>query len=175
MGTKKVNNQIDKIFSEHKKKVERAKIIAVNRAARSALAQTVIFIRKAYNIKSTDIKNEIKVTIASIGQSKFKIKVSHKAIGLIKYGAARQTKAGVNATISKGNRQKFKGAFIATVGKGGHTGVFKRVGKPRLPIKELYGPSAMQLMSSDEVEKFINSVFLEKFEKELIAAMKYGK
>jgi hypothetical protein len=30
-------------------------------------------------------------------------------------------------------------------------------------------------MSSDEVEKFINSVFLEKFEKELIAAMKYGK
>lgn len=175
MGSMKVNNQIDKIFKDHIKQVERAKVIAVNRAGRSALAQTVMFIRKAYNIKSSDLKGEIKVSIASRGNSKFKIKVSHKAIGLIKYGAVKQTKAGVSATISKGKRQKFKSGFITTVGKGMHMGVFKRVGKPRLPIKELYGPSAMQLMSSDEVEKFINKIFQDKFETELIAALKYGK
>lgn len=175
MGTIKVNKQIDKVFKNHIKQVERAKIIAVNRAGRSALAQTVSFVRQAYNIKASDLKNEIKIKPAYKGNSKFRLTVTHKALSLMKYGSARQNKSGVNVTVSKGKRQSIKSAFVATVGKGMHVGVFKRVGKPRLPIKELYGPSAMQLMSSQEAIKQIENVFQAKFEKELIAALKYGK
>jgi hypothetical protein len=57
--------------------------------------------------------------------------------------------SGVSA-LRFGTRQKYEGAFIATVG-GQHTGVFRRVGistrksvgawSKNLPIKQLYGPS----------------------------------
>jgi len=174
MGTMKVNAQIDRVFKEHKKNIERAKVIAVNRAAKTAVAQTVMFVRQTYNIKSSDLKNQIKITKASGANSKVKLIVSHKAIALIKFNVRRKSKP-VKATISKGKLDEFPSAFVATVGKGAHVGVFKRKGKDRTPIKELYGPSGMQLISSDEAEKFIEKIFWDRFEKELIAAMKYGK
>ena len=175
MGRIDLTRGISKVFSEHRKKVERAEIVALNRAGRSALAQTVMFIRKAYNIKSSDLKNEIKISTASKGRKRFRLTVTHKGLALVKFGAAKQTKSGVNVTVKRGGRQSFKSAFITEVGKGRHRGVFKRESKARLPIKELYGPSAMQLMSSDEAQKHIEKIFQEKFEIELIRAMQYAK
>lgn len=49
----------------------------------------------------------------------------------------RQVKAGVRVEINRGHPTLIKSAFIATM-KSGHEGVFKRVGKARLPIKELF-------------------------------------
>lgn len=57
---------------------------------------------------------------------------------------------------SHGRRVRDTQAFIATVGRGGHTGVFKRVGASRksrgawsknLPIRELMGPSIAHVFS----------------------------
>ena len=175
MGRINLIGDMKKIISEHKKVVEKAEIIALNRAGASALAQTVMFIRKRYNIKASDLKNEIKVTKAKKSNKKFRLTVSHKALARVKFGAAKQTRKGVNVTIAKGERQSIPSAFITTVGKGYHKGVFKRVSKERLPIKELYGPSAMQLMSSKEAQEHIEKIFQEKFEKELASAIKYAK
>jgi hypothetical protein len=158
-----LTGDIKNVFSEHRKKVERAEIVALNRAGRSALAQTVMFIRKVYKIKSSDLKNEIKISTASKGRKRFRLTVTHKGLALVKFGNAAQTKAGVSVAIKKGARQSFKSAFITEVGKGRHRGVFKREGKKRLPIKELFGPSAMQLMSSDQAAEYINKIFQEKF------------
>lgn len=170
-----LTREIKKVFDEHKKIVDKAEVIALNRAGKSALAQTVIFIRKKYNIKASELKDQIKIIRASKSKKVFRLEVSHKALALVKFGAARQTKKGVNVTVIKGARQSLPSAFITEVGKGRHKGVFKRVGKPRLPIKELYGPSAMQLMSSKEAQAEIERVFNEKFEKELASAIKYAK
>lgn len=170
-----ITREITKVFDEQKKIIEKAEIIALNRAAKSAVAQTVKFIREAYNIKASDLKNEIKITRANKLNKKVTLKVSHKAISLVKYGSARQNKSGVSVTVTRGKRQKIKSAFIAEVGKGHHKGVFKRVGKKRLPIKELYGPSAMQLMSSKQAEDYIKNVFYERFDEELQSAIKYAK
>lgn len=170
---------IKKVFNEHRKLIDKAEVIALNRAGASALAQTVIFIRKRYNIKASDLKNEIKITRASKSSKKFRITVSHKGLALVKFGAAKQTKKGVNVTVIKGERDHYKSAFITEVkgtnSKTNHRGVFIRKGKPRLPIKELYGPSAMQLMSSKEAQEHIEKIFQDKFEKELASAIKYVK
>ena len=48
----------------------------------------------------------------------------------------RQGKRGVSVPM----RGSFRSAFIASMSNG-HSGVFKRVGKARLPIRELYGPN----------------------------------
>jgi hypothetical protein len=52
---------------------------------------------------------------------------------------ARQTQRGVTYR-AQGGRRLIPGAFIARMSSG-HAGVFKRKGRSRLPIQELYGPS----------------------------------
>jgi hypothetical protein len=49
----------------------------------------------------------------------------------------RQTKQGVSVEINRGQRKLIRGAFVATM-KSGHTGVFYRTGRERLPIDEAY-------------------------------------
>lgn len=49
----------------------------------------------------------------------------------------RPTKRGVSVLINVGGRTVIPHAFSATL-KSGHVGVFKREGKTRLPIRELY-------------------------------------
>lgn len=49
---------------------------------------------------------------------------------------ATQTSKGVRVRL----RGSYRSAFIAKMSNG-HTGVMKRVGKARLPIRELYGPN----------------------------------
>lgn len=56
-------------------------------------------------------------------------------ISLYKLGAT-QTRSGVRVR----GRGSYRSAFIANM-KSGHAGVFKRQGKARLPIRELFGPN----------------------------------
>lgn len=165
-------HQVSQIMQNEIKRIKRAKISALNRAGKSAIAQTVQFIRQSYNIKSNELKNEIKISLATASSERFKLQVTHKAIELIKF-SARQTRKGVSAVTKKGERKVYSGAFITTVGKGHHTGIFTRVGKARLPIKQLYGPSAMQLVGSKQAREFIEKVFYERLEIELKRAIEY--
>ena len=168
---------IKKVFNEHRKQVDKAEIIALNRAGRSALAQTVMFIRKGFNIKASDLKDQIKITRANKGKKVFTITVSDKALSLMKYGTPNPTAKGVKVTVRKGNRELYPSSFIIKGEhlKRGETAIFKREGKSRTPIRKLWGPTAMDLFSSSKAEAFIDNIFQEKFQKELIAAMKYGK
>ncbi|MDT2292339.1 phage tail protein [Paenibacillus larvae] len=54
-----------------------------------------------------------------------------------------------------GGKKAIPGAFIAQVG--GHIGAFKRVGKKRLPIQELYGPAVPVMLGNDVVKKHIET------------------
>jgi hypothetical protein len=66
----------------------------------------------------------------------WKLGFSGKPIPVYKYGRPRQVKQGVAVTINVGKRVTIRSAFISKM-KSEHIGVFKRVGKKRLPIKEL--------------------------------------
>ena len=177
MGRIDLTREIKAAFNEQRKQIEKAEIIALNRAGKSALAQTVMFIRKGFNIKASDLKDQIKITRANKGRKIFRIEVTDKALALIKYGTPNQTKKGVMVTVRKGKRELYKSAFKIDPKylKRGKENVFRRIGKERTPIRVLWGPTAMDLFSSSKAEAFIDSIFQEKFEKELIAAMKYGK
>lgn len=63
------------------------------------------------------------------------IAVRSSWIPLYKLGA-RQTRSGVTVMM----RGSYRSAFIAKMGSG-HVGVFRRDGKARLPISELFGPN----------------------------------
>ena len=57
---------------------------------------------------------------------------------------AKQTAQGVSYRGEGGQRKFIPHAFVATL-KSGHRGVFKRVGKSRLPICELQGVSVQKI------------------------------
>lgn len=63
------------------------------------------------------------------------VSVRSKWIPLSELGA-RQTRAGVSVRL----RGSYRSAFMARMGSG-HAGVFRRDGKARLPISELFGPN----------------------------------
>lgn len=89
------------------------------------------------------------------GDGSFIISARDKAISMKEF-APRQIAAGTKATIWKGERDLYRGAFMgpkpgAIFRKlGGH--VFARVGKARLPIKKLWGSIIPVEMVRDEAE-----------------------
>lgn len=103
---------------------------------------------------------------------------------------ATQTKKGV---VSKpwGQRQTYAGAFIATVGVGGHKDVFKRVGgrrgaprrvltgknqgklyRPELPIKQLFGPSVQGMYRKLKIEEMAQEIVASEYEVEFKRALR---
>lgn len=64
------------------------------------------------------------------------------------------------------------GSFIAKL-KSGHLGVFKRSGKQRLPIQELFGPSVALVFSRPKITKKIKAYLQEKLPQEIARAFKF--
>jgi hypothetical protein len=112
---------------------------ALNRSIDSAKTVMVREVSQDLKLKSGDVRNRILVNDATATHHVAQLRASARRIPLIDFGA-RQTQRGVTAKLS-GGRTRYPHAFIATVGSGRHTGVFQRKGNPRLPIRELFGPS----------------------------------
>jgi hypothetical protein len=87
------------------------------------------------------------------GHQSFEITAAGRPIPLAEFDA-RQTRRGVSAR-PWGQRRVFPGTFIVQ-SLGGQ--VFRRAGRPRLPIVKLWGPSLPREMLRDEVPK----VFFEE-------------
>ncbi len=162
--------------------IERANITALNRAARSALSRTIRFIRQKYNIKAKELNQQTRIIRATKSKPYVQLVINNRPIGLYEFGARQSKSKGVSAAVQKGKRKVYQSkdkkrkAFIATM-PSGHTAVMIRAGEQRLPIKELYGPSAQQLLyPKDEPRKPIDELekeFKAQYEKNLQHELKY--
>ena len=111
--------------------------------------------RERYIVKASTVREPLKIERASssspiailravgrvIPLSKFKIRPSKPTPGRSKP---------VTATVIKGKGGTIPKAFVARMPTG-HVGVYRRKGRPRLPIMELYGPSVPQMIGNEEV------------------------
>lgn len=98
---------------------------------------------------------------------------SGHVIPLLKFNTSVSGKNGTVATqvIRSHGKQALDKAFRATVN--GHTGIFEREGKERLPIRELFGPATTQMMYSNEevldaVEEKMAAVYEQRIEHEIL-------
>jgi len=113
---------------------------ALNRAASQARTGVDKGVRERIGVKKRDVFKNVTVRRASTRRLESIVKIRGRAIPLGAF-KARQTKRGATAKINKtGGRTLYRGTFTATM-RSGHLGVYKRIGKTRLPLKELYGPS----------------------------------
>lgn len=70
------------------------------------------------------------------------------------------------------NQRLIPGSFIARV-RSGHMGVFKRQGKSRLPIAELFGPSVALVFSRKKILAKVTGYIREKLPIEIARAFKF--
>jgi hypothetical protein len=94
-------------------------------------------VRAMKRIMGKYISRAITMRRPTAGDRSFALDISGAPIPLVAY-PYRQTKQGVSVEVNRGKRTLVKGSFVATL-KSGHEGIFQRIGKARLPIKELLG------------------------------------
>lgn len=129
--------------------VDRAMKSAVRRTTAQVKTRVLKAITSDLNIKRKDIDADKGghrfggVRSRVRGDSGY-VSVTGRRVPLFRFGA-KQTKRGVTYRVRKaGGRTMVRSSFVARMGSG-HEGVFKRLGKSRLPIQELFGPSIPQV------------------------------
>lgn len=145
---------IDKALKSYKPRiVHRAVKSSLNKVAKKGATTASSEIRKTYAIKKKDINRKaMSIVKARMGGASMtsEIRVIGRPLSLAMF-KARQTRRGVNVTIKKGQgRTKLDHHFIARM-RSGHLGVFKRLGKARLPIAEPRMISVPSMFGGDNV------------------------
>lgn len=154
---------------------------ALNKVADQAKVQASREIRAAgYQLKVSVIKAAITLKRANRNTLQAEVIASDHMMPLYAY-AARRTKKGITVAVRGGQRKLIQNphAFIATL-RGGNTGIFERVvvgGKrvPRLPIRELYGPSIPQAFANKTVQQALVRVVRERFPAILEREIKFAR
>jgi hypothetical protein len=123
----------------------RAARLAGSSALRAMRAEASRQIRERKAIKVAAIGKAVTMVFPPAGQFIWTLRASGAPMPVIAF-SPRQTKKGVSVEINVGRRVLIRGAFIATM-KSGHTGVFYRMGKKRLPISEAFTSRVSEVLS----------------------------
>jgi len=148
-------NSLKKINDISKKAEKRA----TKRLAQTIISEFAKEIRKDYAIKSYALKKDIKIIQ---GEETRIIAKGRRGIPLSRF-LHYQTSKGVSFIVSyKKGRRLMKSAFIATM-KSGHTGIFMRKTKKRLPIEEKFGPDLRLMLINPRLMRLYNNIIKTKY------------
>lgn len=153
-------------------KVTKALVRALNRSINSGRTLMVREMAGNTGLKSKDIRDALVMREATANHPEASLGASIKRIPLINFRAkgpvpSRGRGRGVTYRLA-GSKGRIENAFIATM-KSGHAGVFRRAGKARLGIFELYGPSLGQVFKKFRPAGLARAqeVFQKNFDHEL--------
>jgi hypothetical protein len=152
--------------------VDKAVVAALNRAVEGARTDAVKKVRERYYIKAKDVRDTIDIKKATMDNQVAIIRASGSPIALSKFHVtpsrppAKRRANPIIVRVVRGGGGPIKGAFVAKM-QSGHIGVFRRVGKTRLPITELYGPSVPQMLGHESVTEYIEEKAKERLESRL--------
>jgi hypothetical protein len=152
--------RLEKLIGDIPRAMPRVMSRGLNRTANSARTQTGRELAKITKLKVGQVRKSVNIVKATYSKWRSAVKISERRIPLT-YFKAKQTKKGVTYKSLKG-RVLIKHAFIETM-PSGHTGVFLRVAKDRLPIKEQFSKSLMQVYSDSQ--SVANKIYAESSQK----------
>lgn len=175
--TSNVEERVSLILSGVKNGFPRAMKTAINKTtpevrkeAASKVVETYAIAKKNYNRYSkvrvqkatnTNLVGSISYAGGVIPLSKFKIRP-----GVPWTRSGRRPSIHKAGVLKSGGLKGIPGVFTAQM-QSGHIGVFERVSKKSLPIKQLYGPSVTQMVGGDKVEPEIRTRAEEILDKTL--------
>lgn len=140
--------------------LDRAVALTLVDTAKAANTKAASAIAKHTGLRVARVKQNLFYDNVRVGQYQVNLRASTRLIPLIEFGA-RQTSQGVRAAKPWGRSQVFKSTFIATM-PGGHRGVFRRVGKRRLPIVEMMGSSIHGSFAQPNVRKIVTTTIKQR-------------
>lgn len=152
--------------------IPKAYYSAIQRTGQMVKTRSSRLVREKYYVKSAEVKDRIKLRRGSVKNPFAEIRAKGNNIPIIKFRATpkqvtpRRPKV-QKVGVKKAGNKPLKGAFIAKVGGGGHVGVFKRAGRRRLPIEEVYGPAVPVMMNEPRIIKDLEEFASEKFKDRL--------
>ena len=130
---------------------------ALSKTAKTGRTKASRVVGREFSIRATAVKSSLSSVDANRNDLRSEIRASGNRLPLLQAAKGiRQTKRGVSAK-AYGERQRYRGAFISTM-DAGNRGVFKRatsngVRVGRLPVRQLWGPSVPQALSSEAVKE----------------------
>lgn len=160
--------EVEKQLGNMKYKAPMVIARALNRAAANAKSSASKKVRETYNVKSKDISSTIKILKANKNRLGAVVKSTGTKVSLIKFKVTpkkrlkKQKK--VKVAVKKDGMKELNHAFIADING---PKVFERVGKNRLPIKHLFGPSVPEMLGGKSVREFVEIESEKTFEKRL--------
>ncbi|GIO33744.1 hypothetical protein J2TS6_48850 [Paenibacillus albilobatus] len=163
--------QVNRALKQADKALYRAFLSSLNRATQRAKTEVGRKTRERYVVKQGDVVETIRVRKAAGKNLQATLTSQGYSIPLIRFSVApkrrlkRPPKAVKAAVFRGGAKKPIPGAFVTTTGS--HTGVFERVGKKRLPIKELRGPSVPSMVGNEEVREHVQQVYADEMMKRL--------
>lgn len=174
--------RVQRLLREVPREVPKIMSRALNKTATSAKVEIARLIAAKANIKVKGVKKGIWIQKATRRRWLASLTVTSRRIPLIylkarktKYGFSYQGPGDVYANKQKiGKGGLIAGAFKQKIPKSGHKGIFLRRTKKRLPIDELFGPSAAELFEGVAgIAKQVMRSANEKLSKNIDAQINY--
>ena len=141
--------------------MEKATASAINRALSMTKTAASRKVRERYNVKAKYVKDSISIRRAGKSNLTGKSNLIGTMISRgtpirlinFKVNPSRpnpKRRKPITVSVKKSGGGALKGAFVAEMSNES-VGVFERVGLSRLPIQQLYGPSAPQMIGEDTI------------------------
>lgn len=137
-------------------KLRRAVQLALNTVGRRVRTRSWRAIRDEINLRPSYINNEVNFIPATAEELRVIIFARKRGVTLSQFPHkqlwkrgknGKRVKAGVRVSVGKGQTELNEGAFIAPIGPAGGL-IAERIGKPRLPLEVLHGPSPSQVLGT---------------------------
>ena len=148
--------------------VYRAVGSAIKRSAQHGLTVGMRIVSEEYAISQGELKARTRNinTVEKNGRGSYQVTFGYRGnvIPLIKFDTKFGPDGKIHTRVLRASIQKvLENAFVAHVG--GHTGIFEREGSQRFPIRELFGPSAVQAFyAREETVDKMNEEILKTYE-----------
>lgn len=146
--------QVEKKLGDMKSKTPKVIKDALNRTAKQARTDLRRKAQETYTVKAGKFNKDMTIQNATTGNLTAIIKSTGTPMPITSYRTSMTKRAGGKAQIltagslkplQKGNIKAFKATM-----KSGHSGMFQRKGKERLPIKELYSNSVPVMIGNEK-------------------------
>lgn len=145
----------------------------LNRTIDGVRTDTVREITKTYDIKATPVRASMKLKKSTLSSLQASIASTGSPIPLINFRVTPnkpgKLSPGTAIKVSvkrSGGKPLNNDVFIARMSSG-HVGIFERVDKGRLPIRELYGLSTPQMMAEEHIQGDVLTRAEERFNQRL--------
>jgi hypothetical protein len=143
---------------------------ALTRAIQNARSNLVNEARKSYTVKAKSVRSTLKIKRVTKKNLFGEVRSTGRVIPMIDFKVNPKTvnprrSAPIRVGVRKGTSSPLASAFIARID--GKVGVFERVGPNRAPLRQIFGPSAPQMVGNEDVIKRVSDEAVEVLQRRL--------